>query len=47
MKHLLTWIIDILNGMPPKKMMRERFGLESRDILSYQEEDIRKQYLNM
>ena len=34
----INMIIDISNGMPPKKMMRERFGLESRDILSYQEE---------
>lgn len=34
----INMIIDISNGMPPKKMMRERFGLQTQDILPYEEE---------
>lgn len=34
----INMIIDISLEMPPKKMMRERFGLDAKDILPYQEE---------
>lgn len=34
----INMIIDISSGMPPKKMMKERFGLPSSQILDYNEE---------
>lgn len=34
----INMIIDISPGMPPKKMMRERFGLSAAEILEYDEE---------
>lgn len=33
----INMIIDISHGMPPKKMMRERFGLPAAKILNYDE----------
>lgn len=34
----INMIIDISNGMPPRKMMRERFGLPASQILEYDQE---------
>lgn len=34
----INMLIDISRHMPPRKMMRERFGLDAKDILLYDEE---------
>lgn len=35
----INMLIDMSLQMPPQKMMRERFGLEARDILAYDQEE--------
>ena len=43
----INMIIDISNGMPPKKMMRERFGLESRIYCHIRKKYMETAFINM